>query len=172
MSLRLAMIAHGVPTNQTGVLAELLGIQSTADLAGLSIVHVVRVPRPLRAAFIRLRHAHCPPDAVWETFNVDFDLDTADWDEYDAAELQRLAQLALLSVQHSNELLAFIQNMQANVHAAVNVLEDAVDASDASDSDASDSDASSAPTASTAQMDADVFPEEPSSPFEEIEEVD
>lgn len=153
MSLRLAMLAHGVPANQTAALAELLGIQSTNDLAGLSIVHVVRVPRPLRAAFIRLRHAHCPPENVWETFTVDFDLDTADWDEYDAAELQRLAQLALYSVQMGQQLLDLAADL------------------DASDSDASDSDASSASTASTAQMDADVFPEEPSSPFE-IEEVD
>ena len=135
------MLAHGVPANQTAWLQERLGIQSLADLAGLNIIHVVRVPRWLRGRFIRLRHAHCPPDAVWERFaNLDSEENLEYWEEYDAAELQRLADVVLGTVEIGHQLLNFV-----NAHANDSDTEVfAVDNDE--DSDASTS------TASTANM--------------------
>ncbi len=133
------MIAHGVPANQTAWLAERLGINSLADLAGLSITHVVRVPRWLRGPFIRLRHANCPPDAVWQQFTgLLAPSGSTDWHEYDRNELQRLANMALHQQATIQGLSDLITNFAADVHTIV---------SD-SDEESSEAEASSA-TAST-----------------------
>jgi hypothetical protein len=148
MSLRIAMIAHGVPNHQTAWLAERLNIQSIADLGNLSVIHVVRVPHHLRAALIRLRLAHGAAENGWEAFAApDFDLDDDhDWNTYDATELQRLANVALA---HGT----LINHLQTTMHGLADSITNFVADADAilSDSSSQSSQASSA-TASTEQF--------------------
>ncbi len=150
------MIAHGVPANQTGFLAERLGINSIADLGNLSVIHVVRVPHHLRAALIRLRLAHGAAENGWEAFAApDFDVDADhNWDTYDAQELQRLANVALASdtlINHLQTTMHGLANLVTNFAADVGVIAAPDEESSAADSDEQSSQASSA-TASTEQF--------------------
>ena len=150
------MIAHGVPANQTGFLAERLGINSIADLGDLSVTHVVRVPHQLRAALIRLRLAHGAAEDGWEAFAApDFDLDDDhDWNTYDATELQRLANVALAHGTLINHLQTTMHGLANSLtNSLTNFVADAVSDADAmlSDSSSQSSQASSA-TASTEQF--------------------
>ena len=151
------MIAHGVPNHQTAWLAERLNIQSIADLGNLSVIHVVRVPHHLRAALIRLRLTHGAAEDGWEAFAApDFDVDADhNWNTYDAQELQRLANVALNAEtladdlqEHIQGLLNNVNDIHANVHAAVAVSDSD---SDEESAEASEAEASSA-TASTEQF--------------------
>ncbi len=145
------MLAHGVPANQTAWLQERLGIQGLADLAGLSIWYVVLVPRALRPAFIHLRHAHCPPDAVWQTFTApDLDWEAFNWDAYEDFTLLQLAEFAIQTEMQTSSLVNVVLAFSAASNASDAEDSDAAD-SDAEDSDAEDSDVSTS-TASTAEM--------------------
>ena len=92
MSLRLAMIAHGVPANQTAFLAERLGITSLADLADLHIINLMRVPDVLRLPLLRLHNANCAGANVWMPSITE--LEEVDWDYVEHLIAASLVQLA------------------------------------------------------------------------------
>jgi hypothetical protein len=153
MSLRLAMLTAGVPVTETGWLMQRLGIQSVAEIAGLNVAHVVRVPRGLRAALIRLRLRHGAAEGGWEAFAEPYfdagGLAALDWAEYEANELERLADLAVWEEEADNELQVAVQGMQGFLnHFAVNA--DNADNADAgSAGSASDAESSDFPTETT-----------------------
>jgi hypothetical protein len=69
-SLRLVMIAHGIPARWTHHLAAGLGIRSVADLAALQIDVVFLVPAEFRQSICDLRNSYKAPDA--ETWSAGF----------------------------------------------------------------------------------------------------
>ncbi len=72
-SLHLAMIAHGVPEEDTAFLAERLGIQSLEDIASVNFQRVLaKVPRArgdLRYAFVDMHNAYVP-DKPWNVVHT------------------------------------------------------------------------------------------------------
>ena len=59
-SLRLAMIAHGIPEKWTHRLANALGIKSVEDLAGLRYDTIMKIPTMFRQNIIDLRNNYVP----------------------------------------------------------------------------------------------------------------
>ena len=71
ISLRLAMIAHGIPENWTARLADGLGIQSVEDLASMKADAVDRVPKEFRKRIYDLRNAYAPDNVTLWTYYGD-----------------------------------------------------------------------------------------------------
>ncbi len=63
-SLRLAMIAVGIPKKWTSRLMHGLGISSVEELADLETDAVMRVPMQFRDALIVLRNSHVPDNTT------------------------------------------------------------------------------------------------------------
>ena len=61
-SLRLAMMAHGIPKKWTHRLANALGIKSVEDLVGLKYDTIMIIPKMFRQNIIDLRNAYVPDD--------------------------------------------------------------------------------------------------------------
>jgi hypothetical protein len=140
MSLRIAMLNAGVPVTETGWLMQRLGIESVADLATLNVAHVVRVPRGLRAALIRLRLRHGAAEGGWEAFAEPYfdagGLAALDWAEYEANELERLADAALGAAAFQQGVLDVTLGMVAQMgNAGADSEGSAGSASDAESSD-------------------------------------
>lgn len=82
-SLRLAMIAHGIPAAETAALAELLGIESLEDIEELLFGTFMCVPLAFRSRVLALRNRYkrdddtdwLVPDGVncnWLAYDVVF----------------------------------------------------------------------------------------------------
>jgi hypothetical protein len=80
-SLRLAMIAHGIPARCTHTFAEDLDIKSVEDLREMPIYAVLFVPINFRQNIINLRNFYkhdgdemwyVPADADWPAINTHF----------------------------------------------------------------------------------------------------
>ena len=80
-SLRLAMIAHGIPEAETAALAALLRIGTLEDVQDMHFVAFLRVPHAFRYRILALRNRHkragdddwlVPADVNWLQFDVVF----------------------------------------------------------------------------------------------------
>jgi len=67
-SLRLAMIAHGIPADQTHGLVSTLELESVDDLGALDVMKLYLVPVEYRNSVIDLRNFFKPDDATMWTY--------------------------------------------------------------------------------------------------------
>jgi hypothetical protein len=58
-----AMVAHGIPTNKTAVIADELELTSLADLAEMRMFDLVFADAHFRGRLVALRNAHKPAGA-------------------------------------------------------------------------------------------------------------
>jgi hypothetical protein len=76
-----AMVAHGIPTNKTAVIADELELTSLDDLAEMRMFDLLFADAQFRGRLIALRNAHkpagaedwdVPPDGAWPAIGKAF----------------------------------------------------------------------------------------------------
>ena len=88
-SLRLAMIADGIPTAETALLAAALDMQDIGDIEKLNFFHLMRVPHTNRFGILAMRNRYKRAgDADW---NIPADVN---WDLFDHLLAEAILQLA------------------------------------------------------------------------------
>ena len=93
MSLRLAMLAHGIPNDQTAALAADLDWRNIEDIQGMAFFHMLRVPHELRWGILALRNRY--KRAGESDWVIPADVD---WDEWDQGYAQWILQNAGMGV--------------------------------------------------------------------------
>ena len=89
MSLRLAMIAHGIPDDQTTALVADLDWGDIEDIQGMTWFHMLRVPHELRWGILALRNRYKRAGESDWVLPAD-----VDWDNYDQFCAQMILKLA------------------------------------------------------------------------------
>ena len=93
MSLRLAMLAEGIPNDQTAALAADLDWEKIEDIQGMAFFHMLRVPHELRWGILALRNRY--KRAGESDWVIPADVN---WDEWDQGYAQWILQNAGMGV--------------------------------------------------------------------------
>ena len=90
MSLRLAMLVHGIPNDQTADLEADLAWEDIEDIQGMAFFHMLRVPHELRWGILALRNRY--KRAGESDWVIPADVDWDHWDELYAQVILQLAE--------------------------------------------------------------------------------